>query len=433
MSAKDDLFANLSINDLAPGDYFEYDLKSWKVTGENAYRWKDNSTSREFRVSTGGEVRFLEIEDGDLETLSISRKISLSALSGNIHQTIRKKGSPPDSIDYQQETYILEGEFKGSYQEVGSWESWEKFTCWDYKNKAGNHLLTIERWDPREFEVYAGKILDATEISAITKGEKQSTSSFGGNSMASWLFGIFAFILFFIFSLSTCGSSKGFQSNYKGEEGLQKLLKAHDKTSDFTVLLNDMDYQDGRYLHRYGLLIPTKDTTVNTAETSWMEVSQPFFKKHKNDLGMELANKKNGQLTIRTAPPGFSEYVGNEEYGQWEKRDRDNIWIFFSRYRPYRTFFNTDRRPARQRDYTVFNRTYKGKANYYGNDRYYGTNPYLNTNKGRGATWGKRSTSFRQRALEEQRSGGASNNKTSRNGSRYSNTSSRSRSGGFGK
>lgn len=233
--------------------------------------------------------------------------------------------------------------------------------------------------------------------------------------------------------MAGCGGS----SNRYMEEGLDTVIKQYRDTPTYTILLYDQNYESGKYQHQYQVLIPKNDTTFETVETPFYEVSDRFFNANIDNLGMELAHKKDGKLTKSVAPAGYSQYVGNEKYGRWTQRNGGSFWEFYGKFAFMNSMFNMFSSPARygyyddyRRNYAPAGRTYRGPNNYYG------TQSYMKSNKGRTTTWNSKPSSFRSdvRSRVQRSSTASSRSKVNRSSNRYSSkSSSRSRSGGFGK
>lgn len=225
-------------------------------------------------------------------------------------------------------------------------------------------------------------------------------------------------------------------------EGLKIVLDRYSNYKDFTVLLSDMDYRNGGYWHRYEVVLPGKEATFTNKETEWLAVSSAFFKKHQDNMGMEVASKTDGVVTEKVAPPGYSQYVGNSRYGEWEERNNGNsFWAFYGRYAFLNTIFNMGSRPARYGDWNNYSSNYRNRNEpYYGSGgggsggRYYGTSSYTTSERGQNKTWTNRSPSFKNSIRSKvQRSSSNTIRRTSRSSNRYSGSSSRGRGGGGGK
>jgi hypothetical protein len=109
--------------------------------------------------------------------------------------------------------------------------------------------------------------------------------------------------------------------------------------------------------------------------TDWMEVPKDYYQRNENFLGMTLLSKKKGQYNTSVGPPGYN-YVGDEQYGKWQRDSSGNsFWAFYGKYalishllggsRIYRTDYNTYQNYRRQ-----------GRP-YYGRNKQYGTSGRL--------------------------------------------------------
>lgn len=238
-------------------------------------------------------------------------------------------------------------------------------------------------------------------------------------------------IVIAIFATTRCSTGSRYM-----EEGLDKVIKSYSAVPNFTILLDDMDYANGDYLHQYRVLTMSPDSTFDEQTTEWLEVSPRFFRQNQGNLGMELASKEDGQLTKNVAPAGYSQYVGNPRYGRWEDRNGTSFWVFYGRYAMLRSAFNMGGRPARYDYWDTYDREYRSSgAPYYGRGGYYGTDSYVNSNpRGKQSTWGRRPASFKESVRNRVSRSNSTTSRTSRSSSRYSSSSTRSRSsGGFGK
>lgn len=228
------------------------------------------------------------------------------------------------------------------------------------------------------------------------------------------------------------------------------LIKDMSDEQNFTILLYDMDADESgsstAYKHQYKILIQRPDTVL-TKETDWLAVSDVFFEQHINDMGMEIASKKDGVVHKETAPAGYSNYVGNPQYGRWRERNGTSFWEFYGQYAFLSSMFNLATYPIRRSYWNTYHGGYYGTGRpYYGpSNNPYGTRSYTSSASGRNSTWGSKSSTFknnvrskvsRSAAATRSRSysSGSSYSRTSRSSSRSSSGSSyRSRSGGFGK
>ncbi len=162
----------IQVTDLKKGFVFEYDLKEWQVDAEYTYDWGNNEFSKEFKISSGDDMKFLSVEEDDEIEVILFEKIRLSKIKENIQDEIAGNNKPPDTITFQQHKYFFENECPGYFKEEGSRKEWMELISWDYYNEAGDKIITIEQWGEREFEASFGKLLKSFEISNIIPAEQ---------------------------------------------------------------------------------------------------------------------------------------------------------------------------------------------------------------------------------------------------------------------
>jgi hypothetical protein len=236
--------------------------------------------------------------------------------------------------------------------------------------------------------------------------------------------------MLFIFG---CGES--FQKN-----PVDDMIKEMTSVPVFSIILYDMEergtfFKD--YFHQYRI-IRTEKGEPKEEITPWIEVKEDFFNQNLNNMGMEIAAKsEDGEIVKNAAPPGYSSYVGNSNYGHWVDRGGTSFWEFYGQYAFLSTMFNLATFPVRRSFYSDYRGDYYGRRPYYGpisgGRPTFGTNStYTNTVRPN-STWRRSASpnSFKDRVRN-------SVAPSSRSGSRYGSSSSsgssmRSRGGGFGK
>lgn len=226
-------------------------------------------------------------------------------------------------------------------------------------------------------------------------------------------------------------SSNNFEKN-----PVDILMRDMTNVPVYSIMLYDMNEEGTffkEYQHQYRIL--KEDTAGGKPEeiiTDWYPVSENFFNQHINDMGMEIAAKtRDGEVTKNVAPPGYNNYVGNPQYGQWQQGPGGNsFWAFYGQYAFMSSLLNMAAFPIRRSYYDDY-RSYRSSGRPYygptvsGGRRAYGTGSAYTSSAKPSSTW-RQSTSSRQFRNSGQR--------TSRSGSRYnSGGSMRSRGGGFGK
>ncbi|MEL6561554.1 MAG: hypothetical protein AAFQ94_25420 [Bacteroidota bacterium] len=249
------------------------------------------------------------------------------------------------------------------------------------------------------------------------------------------IFKILSIILIGI-ALVSCGGSKKFKKN-----PIDDIIKELPTDKPYSIILNDMDVHGSffeHYFHQYKIIksdsaVQMGDSIVylpTVTTTDFMEVSESYFKLHADDMGMEIAARdENGKLSKSTNPPGYSSYVGNPRYGRWEQRGGNSFWAFYGQYAFMSSMFNMMAYPVRRSYYNDWRGNYYGTGRtYYGptsgtSGRYYGTGSTYTRSTRPNSTWSRNNSRFKDKVRS----------RTSRSGSRYSGSSSRSRGGGYGK
>lgn len=259
--------------------------------------------------------------------------------------------------------------------------------------------------------------------------------------------------------LSSCGSEK--RRTYV-KSSIDKIITSYLDEPNYSVILADMDYkeEDDSYYHKYRIIVQKPKMEVDTAtlndstqiakdvvvkNTNWEKVDPVLFEENVDNLGMTIVSKKDGVLDRKASPAGFDNYVGNERYGQWRTHSSGySFWQFYGMYRFMGDIFYGPSYRYYRSDYRDYDRNYRGRRGYYGTNssRRYGTNSKTAYNKS--TRWSGKSSTFKSKVRNSVKrsaaasrsrsySSGSSYSKTSRNSSRYSSSSTRSRGGGFGK
>ena len=165
---------------------------------------------------------------------------------------------------------------------------------------------------------------------------------------------------------SCCDDDSKFKKN-----PVDILIRDMAKDSTFTIILHDMNVIDewcDKYQHQYRIIKEKEGKLVET-KTKWYEVSEKFFAKNENNMGMELAAKtKDGKVKKQVAPAGYSNYVGNQKYGQWKQNSNGtSFWEFYGKYALISSMFNMMSYPAYYSHYNDYRRNYASSGrSYYG-------------------------------------------------------------------
>ncbi len=131
----------------------------------------------------------------------------------------------------------------------------------------------------------------------------------------------------------------------------------NNKTS-YSVILADAEETDQKF--KYTIVYQDKSVPT-TKETDFLKVTDSTFNFFLDDVGMEVLSNKGQQIT----QAGYSNYVGNSEYGNWKQNDEGSFWEFYGKYALLSTLFNSN--PIYRDDYNTYNRYYKTFSRpYYG-------------------------------------------------------------------
>ncbi len=310
--------------------------------------------------------------------------------------------------------------------------------------------------------------------------------------------------------LNSCGCSSDKPKFTKNS--VDELIKKMDKLQNFTIILHDMDVEEGtfgdKYFHVYKIIkeIPKKNTSSRDTEASDIfrfakfqqnqklvkdddaststastedaadqtddslqvveptgepefemkeeltertEVSEEYFFKNENNMGMEIASKVDGKVKKEVAPAGFSNYVGNEKYGKWQNRsDGSSFWEFYGKYAMMSSLFYMMTGPTIYRShYMDYRRNYHGTGRAYygrgsGGGYAYGTRssymqksrPNFYSRRSSKSSWSSRSSSSSSYGSSSGSSSyGKSSSSSSSSTSRTGTGSMRSSGGGYGK
>lgn len=281
--------------------------------------------------------------------------------------------------------------------------------------------------------------------------------------MKNYVLGFLALAIF----LGSCGSEEKKFVKFPPDD----LAKEMSAVQNFSIILYDMNVtEDDKFMHQYKIITRSKDPEALSSEeiaeeatavidsataaagspadlgmeeklTEWKEVSEEDFEFHSSDMGMEIYSKVDGTLSKIAAPPGYSQYVGNEKYGQWKTDNSGNsTWAFFGRYMFISSMFHL-MMPTPFGYYRGYG-AYRGRTPYYGpKGGAYGTNSShangMNSKYSNRASTNSKLKNKVNNSISKSSSkatGGkrtASTTRQSRSSSRYSG-SSKSRSSSFG-
>ena len=162
-----DPLADLVLDKLKVGYLVDYDLQTWQVTGYARYTFsgKDDNVE-EWELTASGEKRYLERADG---AWSLSRKISIGEIEGDVRQHILDHEDPPERVVFKGTAYHLDDSFGGHLFPDGK-GSGEQLIRWEFLDEAETGFLGIEQWSETEFAAATGFVVEEYQFDHILPG-----------------------------------------------------------------------------------------------------------------------------------------------------------------------------------------------------------------------------------------------------------------------
>ena len=163
-----DPLADLVLEKLRVGYLVDYDLKTWKVTDHNRYRFNDGRRAEEWELTEGREKIYLEWATGDGEFWSLSRPLPIGAL-GTARSHLLEHEDPPEQIQHDGKTYFLDGSVGGEMTSHAG-TSHELIT-WEMVDETEEFFLSIQQWGDTEITAAIGHSVEDYQFSNILPGE----------------------------------------------------------------------------------------------------------------------------------------------------------------------------------------------------------------------------------------------------------------------
>ena len=162
-----DPLADLVLEKLKVGYLVDYDLRTWQVTGYSRYTFsgKDDSVE-EWELTAAGEQRYLEWADGGW---SLSSKISIGAIDGDIRRHILDHDDPPARIVFKGTAYHLDASYAGRMFPDGK-GSGEDVIRWEFLDEDETSFVGVEQWSETEFAAAAGFVVEDYQFDHILPG-----------------------------------------------------------------------------------------------------------------------------------------------------------------------------------------------------------------------------------------------------------------------
>jgi len=165
-----DPVSDLTLAKLEPGYLVDFDLKTWEVTARNTYDWGEGDLSHEWRLVSGDDAVFLELESDDEEDWSLNRKIPFNRLEAGLKEHILEKGDPPRELTLEGRTFYLEEMAGGHFLKDGQ-RPGQPLLSWSYEDDEGETYLTLEQWGEEDFEAFLGRPVEEYQFTNILPRE----------------------------------------------------------------------------------------------------------------------------------------------------------------------------------------------------------------------------------------------------------------------
>lgn len=163
-------YREYTLDTVKVGFLFDYDLKTWQVTGYATYDY-DGYVTREWEIQADGAVNFLEcaIDDGEA-SWTLTRAIDVGDIEGDIMAEIIAHEDPPEVVRFAGQSYEGTEGSAGLYRKNAEGEGRE-FVIWSFESGEGR-LLFISQWGEREFSAYEGENVQEYQFTDILPVEE---------------------------------------------------------------------------------------------------------------------------------------------------------------------------------------------------------------------------------------------------------------------
>ena len=216
-----------------------------------------------------------------------------------------------------------------------------------------------------------------------------------------------------VMTIQSCGAKRS---------PIERISSNLKNVPEYSIILEDMQSTGTifkHYHHKYKVIIKE-----DIQYTGFVKVSEQYYRKNENYLGMALLSKTADGYIKTPSPPGY-QYVGDDRYGEWKQdRSGNSFWSFYGKYMFMSHMFGMVSRPVYRSDYGAYSGYRKSNRPYYGSNNQYGTN---------GSTTKQTHKSFFQRKMAKQKMAKQSFAQKVKQRAGRSQSPFRSRGGGFGK
>ena len=150
---KDAIIKNLKV-----GWVVDFDMKTWQVAAHHKYDWGGGSITDEWELQSGTEMIFLQYEPEDGGSFSISKRIPIGKIEGDIKAYLKEHDDGPSQIKYEGTPYYLDEDGGALFLENGDGPE-QEFIFWEYIDDSEDKFISIEQWGDNEYEAHEGKVV----------------------------------------------------------------------------------------------------------------------------------------------------------------------------------------------------------------------------------------------------------------------------------
>ena len=165
-SVEPDPLADLVLEKLKVGYLVDYELQTWQVTAYYRYKFSEDGDVEEWELTAAGQQCYLERAEG---AWSISRRISIGAIEGDIRRYILDHEDPPARIVFDGTEFYLDGSYSGHMlsDEKGPGKP---LIRWEFLDEGENKFVGVEQWSETEFTAAVGSIVEDYQFNHILPG-----------------------------------------------------------------------------------------------------------------------------------------------------------------------------------------------------------------------------------------------------------------------
>jgi hypothetical protein len=140
----------------------------------------------------------------------------------------------------------------------------------------------------------------------------------------------FIAVIVFILLVYGCSRTCSTSSHYEPVKSpVDDMIKEMTDIPSYSIILFDMNTEGSyfkEFYHQYRIIKEIDSGNIQVDTTRWHQVSEDFFVMHMDHMGMEIASKgPDGKVSKTAAPPGYNNYIGNQQIRPLGKPKRDFI------------------------------------------------------------------------------------------------------------